>query len=209
MQLHETVAEKLCRWQSRQLTRDLYDIAACRNDINDLSLVAEMYVLKSHQNFSSQLPSRRPDHAAISLNAVTIATTHHDLEFDDLVHPSLISDADKRIRIDSDLASLRLVADGIDNILSGSPLDEIANDNGKLTWRVDQMIEDLKHRNMRHSQPINHLPASNPVGDSSKLVGRRKRSAQLSASVCGKIVKSTGRRCLLSSGHKGRCRSVL
>ena len=203
MRLHETVAEKLCRWQNRPLIRDLYDIAACRNDIDDLSLVAEMYVLKSHQNFSSQLPSRRPTHAARSLNAATMPITHHHMVFDDLVHPSLLSDADTKTIINNDLATMRLVAEGIDDIVSCSPLKEIANDNGKLAWRVDQMIEDLKSRNMSHSQPIDYLLASNPIDDSSKFLTR----GQLSA--CGKIVKSTGRRCLLSVGHKGRCRSVL
>ena len=65
MRVEENVAEKLSLWQSSQLVRDLYDMAEIAPSVNDLSLVAKMYVLKSHKNYVATLPSSRPARAEI------------------------------------------------------------------------------------------------------------------------------------------------
>lgn len=144
MRLEEQIAEKLSRWQSRRLVRDLHDIAAAYHLIEDEALVAKMYVLKSHKSWSSMLPSRRPQQAALPLGEVTAATQPNHLVLDDLVHPSMHSEADKLKKIEADLAVVASVSEVIDRHIAGSPLAEIAADAGRLGWKTDVEIKALK-----------------------------------------------------------------
>ena len=113
MKLEENIAEKMSRWQTRRLVRDLFDIAAASTKISDMPLMAEMYVLKAHKNWSSQLPSRRPPQAMIPLTEATAAAKTARLPLDDLVHPTAVSDSDKSARIQDDLAIMESLAKSI------------------------------------------------------------------------------------------------
>lgn len=95
MRLDEQIAEKLSRWQRRQLVRDLHDVATAYHLVEDEGLVAKMYVLKSHKSRSSMLAGRRPQQAARPLAEVTDATHPNHFVLDDLVLPSMRSEADK------------------------------------------------------------------------------------------------------------------
>ena len=83
MRLEEQIAEKLSRWQTKRLVRDLHDIAAAYHLITDEALVARMYVLKSHKNWSAMLASRRPQQAAMPLGEATTATQPNHFVLDD------------------------------------------------------------------------------------------------------------------------------
>ena len=120
MRLEENVAEKLARWQSRRLVRDLYDLAAVSNRIDDMSLVARMYVLKSHRNWSSALPSRRPPQAASLLSRLTSDALISSFELDDLVLAATVSDSDKRTQLRNDLALVSYMAESVDQHILGT-----------------------------------------------------------------------------------------
>lgn len=143
MRLEENIAEKLSRWQNRRLVRDLHDISAAWRLIDDTELVAELYVLKSHRNWSAMLPSRRPPQAAMPLAEATTATKPAHFALDDLVHPTIHTRAEKLRKIQADLEITAIAARTIDRHIADSPLQELANDTGKLAWRVTQRIEAL------------------------------------------------------------------
>ncbi|WP_419850207.1 nucleotidyl transferase AbiEii/AbiGii toxin family protein [Candidatus Poriferisocius sp.] len=144
MRLEEQIAEKLSRWQSKRLVRDLHDIATAYHLIEDEALVAKMYVLKSHKSWSAMLASRRPQQAAMPLGEVTAATQPNHLALDDLVHPSMHSEADKLKKIKADLAVMASVSRAIDQYIAGSPLEELSADAGRLEWKTDAEIAALK-----------------------------------------------------------------
>ncbi len=144
MRLEEQIAEKLSRWQTKRLVRDLHDIAAAYHLITDEALVARMYVLKSHKNWSAMLSSRRPQQAAMPLGEATTATQPNHFALDDLVHPSTHSEADKLKKIEADLAIMASASRALDQHIAESPLEEIAADTGRLGWRADAEIEALK-----------------------------------------------------------------
>lgn len=144
MKLEENIAEKLSRWQTRRLVRDLHDIAAAWRLIDDTELVAELYVLKSHRNWSATLPSRRPPQAAMPLTQTTAAMTPAHFALDDLVHPTIHTRAEKLHKIQADLEITATAARTIDRHIAESPLQELANDAGKLAWKAIQRIEALQ-----------------------------------------------------------------
>lgn len=144
MKLEENIAEKLSRLQTRRLVRDLHDIAAAWRLIDDTELVAELYVLKSHRNWSAMLPSRRPPQAAMPLAETTAATKTIHFALDDLVHPTIRTRAEKLHKIQADLEVTATAATTIDRHIADSPLQELANDTGKLAWAATQRIEALQ-----------------------------------------------------------------
>lgn len=144
MKLEENIAEKLSRWQTRRLVRDLHDISAAWRLIDDTELVAELYVLKSHRNWSSMLPSRRPPQAAMPLAETTATTKAAHFALDDLVHPTLHTRAEKLHKIEADLQIAATATTAIDRHIADSPLQELAHDTGKLAWKAAQHIEALQ-----------------------------------------------------------------
>lgn len=144
MKLEENIAEKLSRWQTRRLVRDLHDISAAWRLIEDTELVAELYVLKSHRNWLAMLPSRRPPRAAMPLAETTAATKAAHFVLDDLVHPTIHTRAEKLHKVQADLEVTVTATAAIDRHIADSPLQELANDTGKLAWKTTQRIEALQ-----------------------------------------------------------------
>ena len=164
MKLEENIAEKLSRWQTRRLVRDLHDIAAAWRLIDDTELVAELYVLKSHRNWSAMLPSRRPPQAAMPLAQTTAATKTAHFALDDLVHPTIHTRAEKLHKIQADLDIAATATTTIDRHIADSPLQELACDTGRLAWKATQQIEALQHaHNIQTADPTTpHHPTPTP-----------------------------------------------
>ena len=220
LRLEENVAEKLSRWQHRRLVRDLYDLAASARHIDELSLVAKMYVLKSHKNWSAMLPSRRPAQAAGLLSDVTSSTRPSDFVPDDLVQPSALADGDRTKRMRDDLVVVGALAKAIDGHIEGTALEEIAADTGRLGWRADQEIEALKahHRALRspsHSRTPPHgllaqgLMEEQEEFDIFGLADLEPSPGGRSPSTvtCGKWMPRARAYCVLSPRHAPPCRS--
>ena len=158
MRLEENVAEKLSRWQGRQLVRDLYDIAEIAPSLTDLALIAKLYVLKSHRNYSATLPSRRPASAARLLGPVAAAVQPSDFELADLVQPIASADRDKTTVIRDALNVVERLSQTLDTHIRDPSLREIAADTGTLEWRVDQEIQSLQEQH-RQSPAVQSPPS--------------------------------------------------
>ncbi|MCY4435674.1 MAG: nucleotidyl transferase AbiEii/AbiGii toxin family protein [bacterium] len=164
MKLEENIAEKLSRWQTRRLVRDLHDIAAAWRLIDDTELVAELYVLKSHRNWSAMLPSRRPPQAAMPLAETTAATKPSHFALDDLVHPTIHTRAEKLHKIQADLEIAATATSTIDRHIADSPLQELALDTGRLAWKATQRIEALQDaHNIQTADPLALGPLSSDL----------------------------------------------
>ena len=214
MCLEENVAEKLSRWQSRHLVRDLYDLSAVGSQIEDMALVARIYVLKSHRNWASALPSRRPERAAQLLRDVTSSVRVSDFVLSDLVLPSTVSASAKRAHLRNDLDRVAALAESVDQHIVGTDLEEIAADTGKLGWRVEQEITSLI---AEHSVQSAGLTANDGRGldDAAEALSRGSgdESAEVSSHrraksrLCGKRMPVAGTNCALAAGHAPPCRS--
>ncbi len=169
MRLEENIAEKLSRWQTRRLVRDLYDIAAAWQLIHNIELVAELYVLKSHRNWSAMLASRRPSQAALPLTETTIATQPNEFNLEDFVHPTLHTTTAKLNKIKKDLQVITTAAQRIDQHIANSPLQAIANDTGQLVWKTTQHIETLQHTWHRPNSSDQHNQRENQTSPSSEI----------------------------------------
>ena len=204
MRVEENVAEKLSRWQGRQLVRDLYDIAEIAPNVNDLSLVAKMYVLKSHKNYLATLPSRRPARAARLLAPLAASVQPSHFELADLVQPQAFAVSDKTTVIRDALNVVERISQELDTHISSSSLEEIAADTGHLGWRVDQEILSLQE----HQR---HVPAVEPPlgGALDRELGLGFVShPQVSRSVCGNWMPISKTRCVLTARHTPPCRST-
>ena len=204
MRVEENVAEKLSRWQSRQLVRDLYDIAEIAPSVNDLSLVAKMYVLKSHKNYLATLPSRRPARAARLLAPLAASIQPSDFELADLLQPQVFADRDKTTVIRDALNVVERISQDLDTHINDSSLGEIAADTGHLVWRVDQEIQSLQEQQR-------HVPAVEPPLGAAldRELGLGFVShPQVSCSVCGNWMPISKTRCVLTARHAPPCRST-
>ena len=101
MHLDENIAEKLSRWQSRPLVRDLYDLARVGKEVQNIPRLAELYVLKSHINWAKTQPNRRSKQPARALGEFTSALDEAVFESGDLVAPTIVSDQDRAAAIPS------------------------------------------------------------------------------------------------------------
>ena len=205
LRLEENVAEKLSRWQNRQLVRDLYDLAEIANDINDLSLVAKLYVLKSHKNYMATLQSRRPGCAAQLLGDVAASAQPSDFDLDDLVQPRALTDTAKAVMIRDALKVVRQLTETVDDHIENTSLAEIATDTGTLGWKVDQEIQSLQ---TRYSVDGPDEQAEPPLGAAlaDEIDGLGDMSS-FSRRVCGKWMPVAKTQCVLTAHHAPPCRS--
>ena len=216
MRLEENVAEKLARWQSRKLVRDLYDLGATSSQITDVALVARIYVLKSHRNWSSSLPSRRPERAAQMLGPSTSNALLSEFVLSDLILPATVSDAAKRSQLRNSMERVAAIAESVDQHILGTDLEGIAADTGKLGWRVEQEIELLKVE--YGSTPTDprledesRMEAVAAAAEQShrKVFGVPTDQRSDSRGVCGKRMPVAQVNCVLHAGHAPPCRSRL
>lgn len=205
LRVEENVAEKLSRWQNRPLVRDLYDLAAIANDIDDLALVAKMYVLKSHNNYMAALPSRRPRCAAQPLGDVTASAQPSDFDLDDLVQPRALTDNAKAAMIRDALSVVQRLTETVDGHIENTPLAEIAADTGSLGWKVDQEIQSLQTRcRVDDLDEQTGPPLGAALDDGNGGFGD---AMSFSRGVCAKWMPVAKTRCVLTAHHGPPCRS--
>ena len=160
------------------------------------------------QNWSRALASRRQPQAANPLLPITQAVDLPDFHLDDLVLPSASSSSSKAALIKSDLLAVSSLAKSVDNKIIGSSLEEFAEDNGRLGWRVEQEIEALRaeYRDEPGASPVSPLlqrQMSEPVGTLQPFgvpsAAPRGR--------CGKWMLRARAYCARPAGHSRPCRS--
>lgn len=142
MHLAENLAEKLTRWEHIDVTRDLYDLAALSRYV-DPALVAELWVLKAHQNMTGS--SRRSGETACSVNNILATRYVGSFNPDDLVLP-WTSAASSKTSIMQD--ALTTVAQFCETVASHvtPELEEIAGDRGAMEWQVGERIRRFSSR---------------------------------------------------------------
>ena len=142
--LDENVAEKLSRWRTNPLVRDLYDLAALANRVSDHSRTAAMYVLKSYRHWVASPPNRRPATPAGELAGTLAAVTPATFALDDLVMPSAPSDPDKNKMIVQWLQHLAGFFDRLDVHVRTGPLHRFAaNTDGSLDYQAQTELEKI------------------------------------------------------------------
>lgn len=148
----ENVAEKLSRWQNHPLVRDLHDLAHARRLVRSPELVAQMWVLKSHQSMT-QPRSRHPQGKPAAV-VEDLFTPHPAsiFDLDDLIYAQQVSDIDKTELIERWLNQLPQQYDFCQAALE-PPLNELASDIGHLAWRIPQEIDDLRTTARPHQEP--------------------------------------------------------
>ena len=140
----ENVAEKLSRWRTNPLVRDLYDLAALAPRISDHSRVAAMYVLKSYQQWVAAAPNRRPAAPATELAGTLSEMTPKTFALDDLVLPSAPSHTDKSRMADEWLRRIAGLFDQLDTYVRTESLQRFAADtDGSLAYQARTELEKI------------------------------------------------------------------
>ena len=140
----ENIAEKLSRWRSRPLVRDLYDLSELAGRVDDHSTVATMYVLKSYLGWVTAPPNRRPPMPAVPLMSTLEDATVDVFDLDDLVMPTYLSDDDKRRLIKQRLQRMGGLFERLDVHIRGDSLQRFAsNTDGHLGFEARQQLESL------------------------------------------------------------------
>ena len=141
MDLAENLSEKLTRWEHFNTARDLYDLAALSRYVAP-ELVAELWVLKAHQNMTGSL--RRSGEAACSV-ASLLATRYVDsFDPDDLVLPWVSSDSAKTPIMQDALTTVSQFCETVASHVTPE-LEEIADDRGAMEWQVAERIRSLSN----------------------------------------------------------------
>ena len=206
MHLDENVAEKLSRWQSRPLVRDLYDLARVGREVGNIGRLAELYVLKSHVNWSQSPPNRRSQQPARALGEFTRSLDVAVFESGDLVAPTLAGDRDRTAAIRHDLELVAHLARQCDEATTPE-LWEIAHDNGKLAWIVEQRAARLRTLELDRQQDV--LRPNEPSPDTPPLDRSAAGAGSQGNAVCAAEMPRVKKRCVLPDGHSGGHRSVL
>lgn len=152
MHIEENIAEKLSRWQMRPLARDLYDIAHLSRAIERVHLVAALYVLKSHVNWSHAPPNRRGRQPARPLVELTEQLTVDAFDLSDLVAPGIEDEHAKRAEAENDLKLVSRFAQRCDAALTPD-LRTIAEGNSDLDWEVARRLDDIRRQESGRSEP--------------------------------------------------------
>ncbi len=205
MHLEENIAEKLSRWQTLPLVRDLYDLAHVGNDVKDVHRLAELYVLKSHINWSQSPPNRRNTQSAKALGEFTRSLEETVFVGGDLVAPTIRNDREKSTAIRQDLTLVSLLAQRCDEAITPE-LWEIAQDNGQLQWNVEQRAQQLHEHQadmldddaMSRSLALSRAALSRTTAD----------TGSHDSAICGFEMPRAQKPCVLPQGHGGSHRSV-
>lgn len=80
----------------------------------------------------------------MSLAEATTARRASDFALDDLVHPTIQTRVAKLHKIEVDLKIVNNAAWSIDRHIANSSLQALAEDTGKLVWKVEQEVEALQ-----------------------------------------------------------------
>lgn len=145
--IDENIAEKLCRWRTNPLVRDLYDLAALAHSVSDHSRVAAMYVLKSYQQWATAAPNRRPAAPATELAGTLAEITSETFALDDLVLPSAPPDTDKSRMVDEWIQRVAGLFGQLDAFVRTESLQRFAaNTDGSLDYRAQMELEKIGQR---------------------------------------------------------------
>lgn len=145
MHIEENIAEKLGRWQTRPLARDLYDIAHLSRDVRNVHRVATLYVLKAHANWSSTPSNRRGRQPARPLAEVTERLSVDAFDLSDLVAPGIEDAHDKRADAEKNLQLVAQFARQCDAAITPE-LQAIAEGSSDLDWEVARRLDDIRQR---------------------------------------------------------------
>lgn len=141
MHLAENLSEKLTRWEHVDTARDLYDLAALSRYV-DPALVAELWVLKAHQNMTGSL--RRSGETACSVNGILATRYVGSFNPDDLVLPWTSSSSSKTSTMQDALTTVARFCETIASHVTPE-LEEIAGDRGAMEWQVAERIRNLSN----------------------------------------------------------------
>ncbi len=205
MHLDENIAEKLSRWQTRPLVRDLYDLARVGKEIQHIHRLAELYVLKSHLNWSHSPPNRRAKQPARALAEFTGSLDTSVFDSGDLVAPTISGDQGKAAAIREDLVLVSHLAQRCDAAITPE-LWEIATDRGRLVWEVEQRALRLREREI---DLANDDPAPHEIAHSASMLSRAAGTELRGSAACGAKMPRARKPCALPKGHRGPHRSVL
>ena len=142
MSIDENIAEKLGRWQSNPLIRDLYDLAALSGRVADPQFVAKMWVMKRHAAMTGG-GHRDTGGPAASVDELTAIKQPAEFVLDDLVLPTDPADPTKLNLIQEHLAKVHGFCRAIEEHMTPD-LYRYAADRGALKWAVDQEIAAIK-----------------------------------------------------------------
>ncbi len=153
--LDENIAEKLSRWRSNPLIRDLYDISALANRVADPARVAAIYVLKSYLGWVASAPNRRPATPAVALTDTLEGLAAASFDLDDLVLPNAPSDTDKHDLTNKWLKRLTGLFDALDVHVRGERLQRFAtNTDSSLTYEAATELGKIGKEAAAGTQPI-------------------------------------------------------
>ena len=142
MDLAENLAEKLTRWEQIATARDLYDLAMLSR-LADPALVAELWVLKAHQNMTGD--RRRSGDTACSVNSLLATRYVGSFDPDDLVLPWTSSSSSKTSIMHDCLTTVAQFCEKVASHVTPE-LEEIAGDRGAMEWQVAERIRHLSNR---------------------------------------------------------------
>ena len=138
----ENMAEKLSRWRTTPLVRDLYDLSELAGSVKDHERVASLYVLKSYLGWAAAPPNRRPATPAVALMDTLTDATEESFDLADLVMPSAPSDTDKKRLVRQRLQRLSGLFGRLDVHIRGDALQRFAsNTDGTLAYEAQQRLE--------------------------------------------------------------------
>ena len=213
MQIDENVAEKLSRWNTRPLIRDLADLAEVAPMVSDIERVAAMYVFKSYKNWAASAPNRRPPQPAAPLAGSVEALRPGDFSLQDLVLPTAPSDTEKTHLMTAWLDRLNVFCERVDSHLASRRLQRfLTNTDGRLTHEADRELDKLSAA-ARAQTPAPAEPSVMSHRDASRPDTATLLPEPASISICAGTVKRNkhglrGAPCILREGHGGDCRSV-
>ena len=140
--IRENAAEKMSRWRTNQLVRDLYDLRELSSHLSDLRTVADLYVLKSYVAWTDTPSNRRGTKVpAPPLGPTIDALSPRSFSLDDLTLPSVGSEAEKCESVDQWLRQLRTLFDQIDECADTGPYSRFAiNTDGALRYSAEQAL---------------------------------------------------------------------
>lgn len=145
MDLDENIAEKVSRWRTRPLIRDLFDLAMLARSVSDMQRVAAMYVLKSHRDWQAQAPNRRPPTPAGPLAGPLTALDPTAFDMEGLVLPTAPSDTEKRGLVQKWLNQMAPFCERLDSFVNNSDLLLFAADtDGHLGHEAEQLLAALR-----------------------------------------------------------------